>query len=470
MNTFVSNIGKPESGKTFTANGAITRKSSLNHLVDFFYTMGASRNKSPKERFQSFFKAYQEHPELTLRAILHLRDIRSGMGERNYFREILVELARLAPHDAKRLIPMIPSIGRADDLFVLVGTILEQEALEFYISQLKAGNHLFFKWAPREKSSKAQIAYKLRKLLGMTPKAYRSYLSKNTEVVETPMCAKEWSSIKYMHVPSQASRIYSKAFHRHDASRYEVYLKNVAEGKEKINANAIYPFEVIKNWETANSIEQQRIIAQWDALPDYMIEASVLPIIDTSGSMSCSAGKSSVTCHDVATSLGLYVASKAKGAFKDVYMEFSSHSHLHKVQGDVITKLKSMHNIIANTDFSKAIDNILQFGIENNVPAADMPKVLLIFSDMQFDSGVSNFTIHKETMRKYLMAGYPIPKVVYWNLKSCDNVPVKAGKEGVALVSGFSPALIKNILKNIDNLTPLKIVMQTIMNPKYDIQ
>lgn len=469
MNTFVSNINNPSKGKTITANGAITRKSSMSHLVDFFYSMGASRSKTPQERFQAFLAAYQAEPELTLRTVLYLRDIRGGMGERNYFREILIELTHLNPEYALRLIPKIKEVGRADDLFAFMGTTLETKALTEFVDQLKAGNKLFFKWAPRENSSKPQIAYKLRKLLGMNPQQYRKYLVANTTVVETPMCAKKWQNIVYSHVPSQASRIYSKAFLRQDATRYKAYLDDVANNKDKINASAIYPYEIIKGALSAGTTEQTRIVAQWNALPDYMSEANVLPIIDTSGSMLDPAGKTKTTCLAVAVSLGLYVASKAKGAFKDVYMEFSDTSTLHKVSGDIITKIKSLKTIVSNTNYLYAISNILKFGVKNKVPNEEMPKVLLIFSDMQFDQGVTNHTISREVELMYEKAGYSIPSIVYWNLNTHSNVPVKYNKKGVALVSGFSPALMKTILESINDLTPESVVLKAIMNPKYEV-
>lgn len=60
-------------------------------------------------------------------------------------------------------------------------------------------------------------------------------------------------------------------------------------------------------------------------------------------------------------------------------------------------------------------------------------------------------------------------KLFFWNLNSYDNVPVKFNDTGVALVSGFSPAIVKSILSNdsLDNFTPEKIMLNTIMNERY---
>lgn len=476
MNAFVNSIQSHNLfGKTTTTNGIVARNSSTDPVVDLFYQWGASRNLTTAERLNRFQAAFQADPELSLRLLLWGRDIREGAGERNYFREVLSHLAITNYLQVIPLLPRIAELGRADDLFTLVGTPIEREALAFYAEQLHSGNGLFFKWAPREKSAQRPLALKLRHQLGMTSRQYRKFIVAGTSVVEQPMCAKQWSTINYSHVPSRASALYSKAFNRNDTDRYQQYLTDLVRPEQaaqpvKINASAIYPYDVIRGWEHASPTEAQRIEAQWAALPNWMNDVSVLPMIDTSGSMTAPAGKSSVTCLDVATSLGLYVASKSQGAFRDVWMEFSSESHIQHFAGDsIITKLRGMKSIIANTNLDNAFKQLLSFAIKHKVPQADMPKVILIFSDMQFDMGTRSSDSAQQMIKaQYKQAGYDLPVIVYWNLNSHDNVPVKAGKPGTVLVSGFSPSLVKSILSNIEEVTPRGIMMKTLMNPRYD--
>ena len=70
--------------------------------------------------------------------------------------------------------------------------------------------------------------------------------------------------------------------------------------------------------------------------------------------------------------------------------------------------------------------------------------------------------------RKYKDAGYEVPNVVFWNLNSKDNVPVKFDKRGTALVSGFSPAIMKGILSGAD-MTPYGIMLATVDVPRYSV-
>ena len=72
--------------------------------------------------------------------------------------------------------------------------------------------------------------------------------------------------------------------------------------------------------------------------------------------------------------------------------------------------------------------------------------------------------------RKYNDAGYNLPKIVFWNLHAYSNVPVKFDESGVALVSGFSPAILKSLLANdLDQFTPEAIMNNTIQNSRYTL-
>jgi hypothetical protein len=70
----------------------------------------------------------------------------------------------------------------------------------------------------------------------------------------------------------------------------------------------------------------------------------------------------------------------------------------------------------------------------------------------------------------YTAAGYRVPKIVYWNLQSRGdkNKPVKFDKNGTALVSGFSPALLTSLLAGKD-MTPYSMMMQVIGTPRYSV-
>jgi hypothetical protein len=467
MNAFVKAIANQEAR---TANGMKARKSTSKATVDLFYNIGASRGKNV---IPQFVAALAEDRDLALRIALWARDARGGAGERQIFRDILTYLEGSDTDAAKALLAKIPELGRWDDLFVFKTKPMKDVAYTMLGDALRAKNGLAAKWTPR----KGEVAREIREHFGMSPKFYRKSLVTMTNVVETAMCAKDWDSINFSHVPSVASARYKKAFSR-NTTKFAEYVAALVKGDPsvKVNAAAVFPYDVLKGIGTYgasyNKTEKDHIIAQWNALPNYVGDASILPLVDVSGSMSCAAGGSgSTTCMDVAVSLGLYLADKNKGAFKDTFLTFSGSPELLTLKGDIIQKMEQMvkSKWAMNTDINKAFAKILDTAVKGSVPQADMPAMVLILSDMQFDQCVTHDDSAMQMIeRKYEAAGYTMPQVVFWNLKSSGNAPVAADKSGAALVSGFSPAIVAALLgADMDEFTPEGIMLKTVMKDRY---
>ena len=478
MNTFVEAVKNQVSR---TANGMKARKSTAKAVVDLFYNAGAYRGKNIVPTFTA---AMAENRELALRVAAWLRDARGGAGERQLFRDILVHLEKTDTEAAKALLAKVPELGRWDDLFVFNTDEMKAVAYTMLGDALRSRNGLAAKWTPRQ----GKIAVEIRNFFGMSPKFYRKSLVELTNVVETQMCAKEWDSINFSHVPSVASARYKKAFNRNT----EAYGKYVAELMKdpkdrtvevKVNAGAVFPYDVLKGRINAYGVkfdktELNLIEKQWEALPNYVGDANILPLVDVSGSMSSPAGgfnsKSKLSCLEVAVSLGLYLADKNKGKFKDTFLTFSGKPELLHLQGSINQKIDQMvkSNWDMNTDLHKAFAKILDTAVKGGVPQEEMPEMVLILSDMQFDACVKHDDSAIQMIaRKYEAAGYTLPKVVFWNLNaSYGNAPVKFDKSGTALVSGFSPAVVKPLLAgDLETFTPESVMLKTIMDDRYKV-
>lgn len=448
-----------------TTNGMLARLGSANSNVDLFFKIGASRGK---DIIPQFVAALAENRELALRIAQWARDIRGGSGERQLFRDIVAYLEVNDVEGARSLMAKIPEIGRWDDMFAF--KVLRNEAFALIAQALKNGDALCAKWMPR----KGDDAVALRAFLGFTPKRYRKTLVSLTKVVESQMCAKDWNAINFEHVPSVASARYKKAFNRNAPEAFSAYVEKLKKGDAKVNASAVYPYDVLKGVRSNfNSDELAHVVAQWNALPNYVGDASVLPLVDVSGSMQCPVGgNTNLNCLDVAVSLGLYLADKNSGDFKDVFLTFSQEPEIVRLRGDIVQKMHQMNNSNwgMNTDLVKAIKKILQVAVEGNVPQADMPSILLVLSDMQFDADqMFDMSAYQMIGREYQDAGYEMPRIVFWNLDAHDNMPVRFDQTGVAMVSGFSPAIMKSILRaDTDSLSPVKIMLDAVMDNRYD--
>jgi hypothetical protein len=483
MKTFKAAAQAPQMGRTF--NGMPTFTSSGNALVDLFSAIGSSRGKDITKQFAA---AYEMDREKALKILLWGRDIRGGAGERQTVRNLLLFLEDKHKEDAEMLVPLIPFFGRWDDLLVFRTREMRQNAYSVIAEALTdtGVSGLVAKWMPR----KGKLALELEDFLGLSPKArgfrytdgkafpgkaYRTMLASLSNVVEQQMCAKQWEEIKFDHIPSLASARYQKAFNRRCSERYKEYKASLVKGTAKINANAVYPYDVIKSISQGDSAVAA---AQWAALPNYLGDENIMAMVDVSGSMTAMQGTMKIRNLDIAVSLGLYIADKAKGAFKDCFLTFSGSPTVEVLTGDIVSKYQQMvrSHWGMNTNLMGAFMEILKIGTNNGVADVDMPKILLILSDMEFDQcttgGDRRAMVAIQDM--YQQAGYTVPKIVFWNLNArAGNSPVGHRENGTALVSGFSPAIMKSILTanevKAENFTPETVMEQTIANPRYDV-
>lgn len=450
-----------------THNGMKTNLTSESANLDLFFLAGASRGK---DITNLFIQAANENLDLAGRILLWLRDVRGGAGEREQFRNILHEIAERDVEMTRKLLAIVPEVGRWDDVLVLHDTPAWPEAVALVAKALYNGNSLCAKWMPR----KGEIAVKLRQGIGWTPKQYRKTLVNLTNVVETKMCEGKWTEIEYSHVPSQAASIYQKAFYRHDEEGYSKYIDSLKKGETKINASAIFPHDIVKA--CLGRGNREVAAEQWKALPDYMkgAEEQILPVCDVSGSMTGTYGSnSSVRPLDVSISLGLYIAERNQGVFKDVVCTFSEKPSLVQLKTDKLyDRINELNRINwgMSTNLLGTFKTILEKAKKHNVPESEMPTMILIISDMEFNRCVHyDDNAIQGIHRQYEEKGYKLPKVVFWNVNGRQgNVPVQINEKGTALVSGFSPAILTALLSNPSSFTPEGIMLAAVGKERYN--
>lgn len=475
---------------TLTKNGAITNSTSHNYNLDLFFLAGACRNESERNIFNLLAQSYDFDRVKTLKIIFWAGDIRQGAGERRFFKLALNWLYNHHKTDLLDYLDYVPEFSRWDVLFDFID---DDVVMNFIITKFKEGNSLLCKWLPRKskvtdkrvsekknkdgsitktittktRSVKNGLALKIRQKLGWNEKQYRQHLVKYTKVVETDMCANNWNKIEYSHVPSVAMNKYNKAWYRHDATRFEKYLEDVKAGKSKMNASAIFPHDIIKKaisyegwYATCNLNEAQ--ITQWNSLPNWITGVnSILPVCDTSGSME---GLPMEIC----LGLGIYISERNVGPFKDAFITFSEQPEFQVLKGDINDRINQLARAhwSGNTDLNAVFDLILSRATVYNLPAQEMPKTILIISDMEFDD-CGYLTNYENIKRAYLKAGYNCPNIVFWNVNGrVKNVPVTINDRGVALISGASPSIIKAVLTN--DINPVTIMNNVIESDRYN--
>lgn len=486
-NKFLSFLQK-ENNHTYTENGAPALKTTDSRLIDLFGSIGSLRTRDATEVERLFSMAFSEDQLLATKMAFFARNIRGGLGERRTFKVILNYLARFSPETVIKNFDAIALLGRYDDFYALVGTPIEKEMWHYLKNQLDLDlmNYeenepisLLAKWLKSVNASSSETKH-LGKLtataFGYSEKNYRKILAKlrnYIDLTESKMSRNAWSDIIYSSVPSRAMSIYRSAFKAHDEEGFNTYIASLEKGETKVNATTLYPYDIIEKlgltWQSKyfNFLNVDPILeAQWKALPDYVEdEQNILVMADTSGSM---CGRP--LCSSIG--LALYFAERNKGAFKDVFMTFSSEPSLIALKGKTLyDKVKCIPAIVENTNLEAAFNLILKVAMRNKLKAGELPISLVVITDMEFDVGttsMSSWTFYDGLAHDFTSHGYQMPNVIFWNVNSRHDVfQTTSHYKGVQMASGQSPSVFKSILSNIGK-TPYEAMLNVLNDPLYD--
>lgn len=485
---------------TRTENGALTHKTTESNLLDLFAMGAAYRTRSDEDVILLFKNAFEENPVYALKCLFYIRDVRGGQGERRFFRVAMKWLATNHTDAVLRNLKHIPEFGRWDDLFVFLDTPVDNAALDFIKHQLALDVQcktpsLLAKWMPSENTSSAktrQTAYAVRKYLGMTSREYRKVLSalrKRINVLERLMSEGRWDEIEFDKIPSKAGLKYKNAFARHDIERMKTekavqsYADFAKSTETKVNAKALYPYEVVDKgykasaWRLDNT-DRLMVNKYWENLADYFNGKTFngLAVVDTSASMTWTGGAAAPI--NVAISLGMYCAEKAKGPFAGHYVSFSSRPRLVKVEGvDFCDKVRRIQdaNLCENTNIEATFDMLLDTAIANNCSQDDLPQNIIVISDMEFDAGTGYYgrrsfdtkTLMERIREKWARHGYRMPHLIYWNVQARqNNIPEDIGCGLVSYVSGMSPSIFETIMSG---KTGYDMMMEKLDSERYAV-
>lgn len=474
------NAMKEENKFTRTENGAIALNTTSDARLDLFGTIGALRD-ADENRIQTLFaEAYAQDSLFATKIVFYARDIRAGLGERKTFRTLIRYMAEKHPEALRPNLDLIGVFGRYDDLYELVGTQLEDDMWEVMKKQfeedlknLNFGNaiSLLAKWiktadasSPATRKLGILTAQKLGYPIYNFKRIVRN-MRKQIGVVEGLMSAGKWDEIKYPEVPSRAMMIYRKAFMKHDPERFEEFINKAEKGETKVNASTLFPYDIVEK--ILYHKENNKVLeAQWKALPDYVKQGTnALIMADVSGSMS---GR------PMATSIGLaiYFAERNTGAYHNMFMTFSSEPETVILKGETLEqKVKNAYNTEwgGTTDLKAAFDKVLDIAVKNEVPQEEMPKAIVVISDMEIDfCGNRSWTFYDKMKNKFRKAGYVIPNIIFWNVDSRRDVFHSDSKrKGVQLASGQSVTVFKQILQNL-SYNPIEAMENTINSERYE--
>ena len=364
------------------------------------------------------------------------------------------------------------------------------------------------KWAPGEgthyNKKGIKFADKIMKEMSLKPKNYRlmlAQLRKRIRVVESDMSRGSYENINFEKIPSKCHMNHRKAFLRDtnthgvkDVSReklverYRVYLENLNRGKVEVKFKGVQPHEITEKFlnHGYHGVPENTALleGQWNAIVDNVKKSGSfkrsIAISDVSGSMSG-------TPLNVSVALGLLVAQCCEGPYHNKLVSFSSNPKIHDVGhcSSLNEKLQYIHKMDwqMNTNLEKVFDLLLGIAKKNKLQAHEMVDRLFIFTDMQFDqfaiedsysdrggyySAHTNVKTFDKVRSKYEEAGYDMPQIICWNLRTVSAVPFKHDERGIAMLSGFSPELLKCVMEDGD-MTPGGMMTRVVGDYKVPI-
>lgn len=490
-----------------THNGDPTYTHTGDHHLEFFSKAGSLiKRTGARGKGQSYYGPDSETTALALfqpcwlagglegkvtamKLLFWLRDPRAGAGNRAASRDILRWLVRQPDNGCGSgadwlavNLHRIPEWGRWDDLAELWGTALEPLAAAIWADAIMREDHLASKWA------KCHMV-PLQRALKVNEAGLRKLLRPGREgIVERAMCARNWDGIDYNKLPSQAAKLYVKAFLKHDRVRYTGYKQALAKGDVKgvkINASTLWPHDV---YVQAQRGDRDIAEGQFRALPDWIGPTGrrIMALVDTSGSMQDMAARN-VTKRDIAMALGLYVSDRLgrDNPFYRRYLQFAS-SPTWCDWRDMTFSVAAGHMTgnCDSTNIQAALDSVLHSAITLRVPRDQMITHLLIISDMQFDASTyepseavgmysgcactgTNKTVVEKAMRLWEEHGYERPTIVFWNLSGYAGNPARMDTPNTALVSGFSASILEGVLTG-KVVSPLETMLKKL--ERYQIE
>ena len=483
-----------------TLNGAKTHGTTGDACLDLFSVAGGMRHRNPAEIIRLFDRAYIENPDLAMKLLFYIRDIREGLGEREIFRTLIRHVAKVKSwrKSVRKNVGFIAEYGRFDDLFCLMGTSCQKIVTEIIRKQLEedekalqkreegdldAHISLLAKWMPSATASSARTRGQARVLqtaLGMKAPDYRKMLSRlraAISVTERLLSSGKADKICYEAVPSGAMLKYRNAFSAHDRERFGAYLESALLEEKKIHSDTLFPYDILRpyfqnnHFNISTNVEGEDVLELlWDNLPGAVGDTNAISVIDTSGSMYCSR-RGNPKPALISQALGLYYAQHCKGVFHNKFITFNEKPHLIEIHGATLKEQLSYISTAPwgwSTNLEAVFDLILTAAVDANAGQDEMPRTLYIVSDMEFNCAVQDpdKTVFENAEKLFQAFGYRLPAVVFHNVNSWQmQAPVTAYTKGTALTSGAGTRSFN--YKFDGNITPMDHMLRVLGSKRY---
>jgi hypothetical protein len=496
---------------------------SLEDLVVLaFHTRDILEGKGERDLFYNMFHTlYKKSPSVVLNLVKLIPDygawfdlqkiVENGIKHGNLSSEHVAYAARIP-------------VRNSEFITAFKSNTLVDKIVTTYSEQLHKDNSpdakatLAAKWAPRENKHNGWLGQLIasKSCPGVCDhrerlKNYRKLLSSvnaRIDTVERKMChdvdgEHHFVDIEPSKVPARCLKTKRKAFFNEDKKgelrkpddadrmacreKFQTHMAKAIKSEAKVHGKVLMPHEFIvelKSGRVCTDNDRTTLQAQWNDMRDGVLAKGALGktvvMCDFSGSMSG-------TPMDVSMGLGLLCAETTSPAFRDRIITFDSVSTWHNISkfSGLFDRIDSFRNVSqgTSTNFQAAVDLVLDRLVEANVPVGEEPDIILVITDMGWDqanataSKATKFETHIDRIKRDFgsRGGWKVPTIVIWNVSGkFQQYHQESDTEGVCVISGWSPTILKyiiagdDIVEKMKTMTPYKMMRAVLDDPRYD--
>jgi hypothetical protein len=482
MNSIIDNINKTKDINIL-----------INLIVLIFQTRNCRGGKGEKKLFyKMFLRMYKEYPQ-TMISLLPL------ISHYGYYKDYLLMLELSDPSYIPLHIEIIKIIAKQlkEDKEALMNNNNNISLCAKYMPRenhhfSRGMNQIFFLMFVKELTGGDSKSY-----LKKYRTEYISPLTKYLNVTENYMASKRYEEINFKNVPSKCLNINRKAFlnelltepvlshqiltgNRFPNDENRIKCRNnlkLSIVNNEIKGKQLEPHIITNKLGSSYGLEQELLEKQWDKIKDSVKESMniikegainlgrLIPMIDVSGSMNG-------IPMDVAIALGIMVSELTTSVFQNRALSFTDEATWINMTNS--KNLKEKVNIVrsakwgGSTNIINGFDQIIK--VLKTLPMLtqdDIPD-LIIFSDMQFNTAFTdgyensiasqNFSwnttydiiknMFLELGNKKGIQNLKPSNIIFWNLRGdTTGYPANKDEEGIQMLSGYSPSLLKLLLK-----------------------
>lgn len=303
------------------------------------------------------------------------------------------------------------------------------------------------------------------------------------------MCTKRWDEINFSRIASICLSKNNRVFlgedrignikYQDDPIRMKCRQNLLDQISSGLNGKQLAPNEMVEKvyHECVSAGIAAVMNSQWESLVKN-VRDQIEKRVQENGStnfdisrcvvMSDVSGSMAGTPMMVSVGFGILVSELTHPAFRDIVLTFDEDPVFYSLRACInfTGKVKALMRAPwgGSTNFEGAMNLIASVIEQNKLSEDEIPKSLLVVSDMQFNDAIGNSNYTKYHLRKWGTAfdniknmftnlgqrlyQKPIdpPQIIFWNVRAnTPGFPAAANESGVTLMSGYSPALLKFI-------------------------